>query len=94
MVIKVPERDAKGAARAITEGREYSTNRETRWRGTLFESICWAIKRIWFTKKIIKKKRKHTRKVKRASLMIYIKTVRERDRPNGLAMLSPRGKFP
>jgi len=43
--------------------------------GAFFERISSAIKRIWFTKKIKKKKRKQTRKYKKSSQKIYLNVI-------------------
>jgi hypothetical protein len=67
MVIRVPVRQAKGEAMAMIEGREYRTRRATWYRGTRFSRISLAIRRSWLTKKIKKKNKKQTQKVKRIS---------------------------
>jgi hypothetical protein len=60
--------EAKGAERATTEGRAKKTSRVTSLTGTRLVRISWARRRSWFTKKIMKKNRKETRKEKRASV--------------------------
>jgi hypothetical protein len=60
--------DAKGAERATTEGRAKKTSRATSPAGTRLVRISWARRRSWFTKKIMKKKRKQTRNENRASV--------------------------
>jgi hypothetical protein len=70
MVIRVPVRQAKGEAMAITEGREYRSKSATWGRGTRLERISRAISKSWFTKKTKKKKRKHTKNAKKISRVI------------------------
>jgi hypothetical protein len=67
MVIKVPTREAKGAAIAIIDGRENSMSRATWAKGTRLVNISWARSRSWLTKKTKKKKRKETKNEKKVS---------------------------
>ena len=66
-VMREPTSDAKGKDMAITEGMAYMSNSTTSLRGAFLERMSSAMRRIWFTKKTAKKKRKQTTKPKRNS---------------------------
>ena len=70
--IRNPTRVAKGADWATMNGREYPMSRTTSMRGTRFFSTSSAIKRIWFTKKTIKKKRNAMKKYSSSSFIRYV----------------------
>ena len=53
-------------------GKEYPMSRTTSMRGTRFFSTSSAIKRIWFTKKTMKKKRKAMKKYSSSSFIRYV----------------------
>jgi hypothetical protein len=78
--MRIPTRDAKGAAMAITAGRAKSTRRTTWLKGTRLVRISWARSRSWFTKKIKKKKRKETKKENSDSAIIYLNSVQDVER--------------
>ena len=54
------------------DGKEYPMSRTTSMRGTRFFSTSSAIKRIWFTKKTMKKKRKAMKKYSSSSFIRYV----------------------
>jgi hypothetical protein len=66
-VMSVPTREANGADMAITEGREKRINNATCENGTCLVSTSFAIRSIWFTKKIKKKKRNEMKNENKAS---------------------------
>jgi hypothetical protein len=69
--ISAPTRLAKGKEKLTMEGREKKISLRTWPKGTLFERISSAIRIIWLTKKMKKKKRKATKNEKRYSAVTY-----------------------
>ena len=67
--MRKPTRVANGADWAITMGSEYVMRRITLKTGTCFLRMFSATRRIWFTKKTMKKKMKAMKKYRKSSFI-------------------------